>query len=97
MSELTYQSIMHDLAGMLGNFNGRQYGGRITPKTWFSADLGLASIDAVVLGEMIENHYRRKLPFGRFMADLGRQGPGDVEVGTLAEFLHKHLSEPVED
>ena len=93
MNQYTHEQIMLDLAGMLGNFNGREYGGQITPQTKFSADLGMASIDAVVLGETVELHYGRKLPFGQFLADLGRQGARDVEVGVLAEFLHKHLNE----
>ena len=96
MSRYTHQRIMLDLAGMLGNFNGREYGGRITPQTRFSADLGLASIDAVVLGENIEIHYEQKLPFGQFLAELGRQGTRDIEVGVLADFLHEHLNEPSE-
>jgi len=92
MSEPTYPQIMTDLAAMLGNFNGREYGGQITPETMFSADLGMASIDAVVLGETIEIHYGRTLPFGEFLADLGRRGARDIAVGVLAEFIHKHLS-----
>ena len=92
MSEYTYEQIMEDLAGMLGNFNGREYGGKITPQTRFTADLGMASIDAVVFGETAEIHYDRKLPFNEFLAELGRQNARDIEVGVLAEFLHKHLN-----
>ena len=33
--------------------------------------LGLASIDAVVLGETLDDRYGRKLPFGEMMAELG--------------------------
>ena len=58
----------------------------IEPETRFFADLGLASIDAVVLGEAIQQHYGRPLPFGELMADLGRRDrarPGDRRAGRL--------------
>ena len=35
----------------------------IEPETRFFADLGLASIDAVVLGEAIQGHFGRPVPF----------------------------------
>lgn len=96
MSQTSFDRIMDELAAMLRNFGGREYGGPITPETRFAADLGLASIDAVVLGEQIEMHYHRKLPFHEFLAELGRQGAYDIEVGALARFLHKHLNRSAE-
>jgi len=42
--------ILADVARLLGDFGGRQYSGAIGPETRFFGDLGLASIDAVVLG-----------------------------------------------
>jgi acyl carrier protein len=84
--------VMNDLAAMLRNFHGREYSGAITPRTCFFADLGLASIDAVVLGETLQQRYARRLPFDDFMADLGRRAVRDVEVGELAAFVHKHLA-----
>jgi acyl carrier protein len=83
--------ILSDLSLMLGNFQGREYWGKIGPETRFFADLGLASIDAVVLGEQLQSHYGRPLPFGELMADLGRRTDRDLSVGELAEFLERHL------
>jgi acyl carrier protein len=91
MTARTEQQIMNDLAGILRNFHGREYYGLISPQTRFTADLGLASIDAVVLGETIEEHYGRKIPFNEFMADLGRRAVKDIELGELVRFLHRHL------
>jgi len=97
MSEISYEQIINDLAEMLANFGGREYGGSITRQTMFSRDLGMASIDAVVLGETIETHYNKTLPFNQFLADLGKQGAYDIEVGALADFLYKHLNQTRED
>jgi acyl carrier protein len=94
MSTVARTQVLNDLAGILRNFHGYEYSGEIGPETRFFADLGLASIDAVVLGETIEEHYGRKFPFNQFMADLGRRAVRDIEIGELADFLVRHLNEP---
>jgi acyl carrier protein len=88
----TKEQIMDDVAGILRNFHGREYSGDIGPNTCFFGDLGFASIDAVVLGETLEEHYGRKLPFHLFMADLGRRAVRDIPLGELVAFLHQHLN-----
>jgi acyl carrier protein len=80
-------AILADLAAILASFNGRDYSGTIHAGTRFFADLGLASIDAVVLGETLQEHYGRPLPFGELMADLGRRAERDMTVGEVADFL----------
>jgi acyl carrier protein len=85
----TRAELLADLAVILGSFGGRDYSGTIEPETRFFADLGLASIDAVVLGETLQEHYRRPLPFGDLMADLGRRTERDISVGEVADFLHR--------
>ena len=66
--------------------------GRLEDRTRFFADLGLASIDAVVLGEAIQAHYGRPVPFGELMSAMGRRADRDLEIGELVDFLGKHLS-----
>jgi acyl carrier protein len=83
--------ILADLARLLGNFHGREYSGTIGPETRFFADLGLASIDAVVLGETLQQHYSHTLPFGDLMADLGRREERDLSVSELVAFLRENL------
>ena len=51
-----------------------------------------ARAPTVSLGETIEEHYGRKIPFNEFMADLGRRSVRDIELGELVNFLHRHLS-----
>jgi len=83
---------MTDLSAILRDFHGRQYRKPIEPGTKFVADLGMASIDMVVLGETLEEHYGRALPFGDFMAELGRRGAKDVEMNDLVHFLLVELN-----
>ena len=73
------QSVFRDVAG------GRS-DDPIDRETRFFADLGLASIDAVVLGEAIQQHFERPIPFSELMADLGRRGaarPGHRRADRL--------------
>src|SRR3954447_17794133 len=92
MSGRSRALIMGDLAQILGNFHGREFSGEIVADTLFFADLGLASIDAVVLGERLQAHYGRPIPFGELMADLGRRTDRDLGMGELTEFLYSHLT-----
>jgi acyl carrier protein len=92
MNMLDEATILSDLAGLLGHFEGREFSGAIGPETRFFADLGLASIDAVVLGETLQTHYGRPLPFGDLLADLGRRPDRDLTLGELASFLRKNLA-----
>ena len=89
---MTKDQIMTDVAGILRDFYGREYSGEIGPDTRFFGDLGLASIDAVVLGETLEEQYGRKLPFHLFMADLGSRAVRDIPLGEVVAFLHQHLN-----
>lgn len=63
----------------------------ITPSTRFFADLGLASIDAVVLGEELQKRYGRALPFSDLLAELGGRAERDLTVGELVAFLQRTL------
>jgi acyl carrier protein len=83
--------ILANLARMLADFQGREYLGPIDRDTRFFADLGLASIDAVVLGEMLQDHFDRPLPFGELMAEIGRREDRDLTIGELTSFLVKNL------
>ena len=83
--------ILADVARILADFQGREYSGTIDRQTRFFADLGLASIDAVVLGEMLQEHYGRPLPFGELMGELGSRADRDLSIGELAAFLARNL------
>ncbi len=85
------EELFADLNKILSNFHGREYSNAIGPETRFFADLGLASIDAVVLGETLERHYGRRLPFQDLLADLGKRPDRDLKIGELMIFLKKHL------
>ena len=63
----------------------------IDEDTQFFSDLGLASIDAVVLSEAIQEHYGRPLPFDELMAEIGRRTERDLSIGELVTFISENL------
>jgi acyl carrier protein len=91
MTSRTQEQIMQDLGSLLRNFNGKEYSGDIGPGTFFFADLGLVSIDAVVFAETLERFYDRTFPFARFLSEIADRGTRDIEVGELAAFLQREM------
>jgi acyl carrier protein len=83
----TQEKILHDLRALLRDFNGKEYSGEIGPESRLFADLGLVSIDAIILAETLEQLYTRQFPFSQFLADIGREGVDDIRLGQLVTFL----------
>ena len=93
MTEQAPQSVLDDLVYILRNFPGREdYFDDIDRRTRFFDDLGMVSIDAVMLGEKLEQRYGYRFPFNELIADLIERQAEDLEVGELADFIHLHLS-----
>jgi acyl carrier protein len=89
---LSESEILQELTAVLGDSFGFSYSAPIDRQTRFFADLGLASIDAVVLAEALQRHFGRPFPFDALMADLGRRAERDLTIGELVDFLRHHLS-----
>ena len=88
----TAEQILADLAGVVRDtFPDRDFPDAVTPATQVFADLGLASIDLVVLAERLEARYGRRLPFGPFLKGLRDRGANDLAVGELVAFLQAHV------
>jgi acyl carrier protein len=68
-----------------------EYDGEIRPDTRFIADLGLESLEIVVLGTMIQERFGR-LPFAEYLDELGQRPveERDVSVAEVALFVCEH-------
>ena len=92
MSTLTSEAaILADLRYVFRESLGVDPVTPIDPATRFFADLGLASIDAVVLGEAIQQRFGRRVPFDQLLAELGGRAQRDLEISELIAFLQRHL------
>jgi acyl carrier protein len=86
------EQLYADLATVMANaFPDRDISVEIGPGTRVFNDIGLASIELVVLGERLEQFYGRKLPYGPFLAGLRNRGAEDLELGELVNFLQQHV------
>jgi acyl carrier protein len=72
-------------------FPDRDFPEPVALSTRAFADLGLASIELVVLAERLDARFGRRLPFGAFLKGLRDRGADDVELGELVTFLQTHV------
>lgn len=78
--------ILAEVLAMVDELAGDwEYDGEIAPDTFFLADMGLESLDLVVLGTMIQQRYGR-LPFAEYLAEIGRRPVSERDV-TIAELV----------
>jgi acyl carrier protein len=92
MIEPMQEQIYRELGEVMTNtFPDRDISNSVGAGTRVFGDLGLASIDLIVLGERLELFYGRRLPFGPFLADLRNRGAEDLELGELVAFLHRNI------
>lgn len=68
-----------------------EYEDSIDPQTRFVADLGLESLEIVVLSTMIQQQYG-KMPFPAFFDEIGQRpvDDRDVTVREVVEFVSTH-------
>lgn len=89
----TADQILDDLAEVMRRtFPDREHSDPVGLETRAFADLGLASIDLVVLAEKLEGFYGRRLPFGTFLKGLRDRGADDLEIAELVRFLQQHAA-----
>jgi len=93
MNTVTEEVILTDVLHLLNQLaRDWEYSGEITPDTFLFADLGFESIDAVILGSHVQEHYGRPFPFPQLLADIGQQEVKDLRIRELVGFIHQHLN-----
>ncbi len=67
------------------------YEGEVTPETLLFRGLNLQSLDVVVLGNSIVEHYNRPIPYADFLAEIGQREFNDVSVAEWVDFTYQHI------
>jgi acyl carrier protein len=62
----------------------------VTTASLIFTELGFESLDAVILGVAIQEHYGRQMPFAELLSQLGEQNR-DLSVAELVDFVYRHL------
>jgi acyl carrier protein len=87
----TAHELLADLAHVVREtFPDRDFPDEVDLSTRVFGDLGLASIELVVLAERLDAHFGKRLPFGAFLKSLRDRGAEDLELGELVVFLQQH-------
>ena len=84
--------VMQGILALLNEASGDwEHTGEIGPQTRFVADLGLESLEIVVLSTMVQQRYGR-LPFPQFFDEIGQRpvDERDLTVADLAMFVCEH-------
>ena len=89
------QQILEYILSTLGDLcRDWDYAEEVGPSTGLFAQLGMESLDAVVLATSIQDHFGHIMPFSELFAELGEQ-QRDLTVAELVDFIHASLGEPV--
>ena len=87
------EAIMEDILNLLHQLaEDWEYAGEISSETRLFTDMGLASLDVVILGTAIQEQYGQVLPFQDFYAEVGESGAQDIPVGQWVDFIHSELN-----
>lgn len=65
--------------------------GDITPETLLFRGLNLQSLDVVVLGNSMVEHYNSPIPYADFLAEVGQKEFNDVSVQEWVNFTYENL------
>ena len=65
----------------------------IGPESHLVRDLSFESLDLVVLGTSIQEHYQTQIPFAEFLAEIGQRAQRDASVTELVIFVHRQLAQ----
>ena len=84
--------VMDNILALLEEARGDwEFPGEIGPQTRFIGDLGLESLEIVILSTMVQQQYG-KLPFPQFFEEIGQRPieERDLTVAELAQFVCEH-------
>jgi acyl carrier protein len=87
------QTVMADIVELLAQLaSDWEYDGAIDAQTLLFSDLGFQSLDAVILGNSLQERYGRVIPYADLLAAIGERPLTDVTVGEWVEFTYRHLA-----
>jgi acyl carrier protein len=87
------ETILAELLDLVNELAGDwEFDGEVTPDTYFLRDLGLESLDLVVLGTSIQYKYG-PLPFAEYLAEIGQRPveERDLRVADFVDFIATSL------
>ena len=90
---ISKQEVSEKIFALLGKLaNDWEYDGEIGPETYLFSELGLQSLDVVILGNTIQEEYGQPIPFSDLLEDIGQRALNDTQVSEWIDFTYDHLA-----
>lgn len=68
-----------------------EFEGQVGAQTRLFADLAFESLDLVVLGAKVQEHFGQTFPFPEFFAEIGQREVRDLTIGEWVDFIDRNL------
>ena len=93
--KVTREKILADVLDLLNRVvRDWEFEGPIGANTRLFSDLAFESLDLVVLGAQVQDHFGQTFPFPEFFAEIGQRAERDLTIGEWVDFIERHLREP---
>ncbi len=90
---ITQQAVSQEVLALMTQLAGDwEYDGEISMDTYLFSELGFQSLDAVILGNTLQERYAKPIPYSELLADIGQRSFNDVTVGEWVNFTYRHLA-----
>jgi acyl carrier protein len=91
----TRDQILADLLALLNSMvRDWEFEGPVGANTRLFADLAFESLDLVVLGAKLQEHFGQSFPFPEFFAEIGQREVRDLTIGEWVDFIQQNLRQP---
>jgi acyl carrier protein len=88
----TREQILHDVLHLLQDVaRDWEYDRPLDADTRLFADLAFESLDLVVLGAAVQDHFKQTFPFAELFAELGQREERDLTIGEWVAYIEQHL------
>jgi acyl carrier protein len=88
----TREQILDDVLHLLQDVaRDWEYDRPLDASTRLFADLAFESLDLVVLGAAVQDHFKQTFPFAELFAELGQREERDLTIGEWVAYIEKHL------
>lgn len=71
------------------------YSREVGAQSLLFTELGMESLDVVVLGTAIQEHYQFQMPLAELLAEVGQRANHDLSISELVDFTDLHLNAKV--
>jgi len=91
----TREQILTDVLELLNSVvQDWEFEGTIGPSTRLFADLAFESLDLVILGTKVQEHFGQIFPFPELFAEIGQREVRDLSIDEWVDFIARHLQQP---